>query len=112
MKFKKSITCLLLLVSFVKMGVTQNIPSRPSPPTLVNDYTNTLTSDQVNAIEKKLVAFDDSTSTQIAVVIVSTLDGADISDYALKLGRAWGIGGKEYNNGVVFIISIKLSRCF
>ncbi len=106
MKFKKSIACLLLLASFVKIGVAQNIPSRPSPPRLVNDYTNTLTSDQVSAIERKLVAFDDSTSTQIAVVIVATLDGADISDYALKLGRAWGIGGKDYNNGVVFIISI------
>jgi uncharacterized protein len=52
------------------------------------------------------VAFDDSTSTQIAVIIVSSLGGYDISEFALKLGREWGVGGKDYNNGVVFLISI------
>ena len=104
MKFLKygflffAISCL-----FIK-GYSQHLPSKSSPSRLVNDFTNTLTADQANAIEQKLVAFDDSTSTQIAVVIVKSLDGAEISDYALKLGREWGIGGKDYNNGVVFLI--------
>jgi uncharacterized protein len=93
--------CLSSLSSF-----SQNIPSKPTPPRLVNDYTSTLTADQANSIERKLVTFDDSTSTQIAVIIVQTLEGADISDFALKLGREWGIGGKDYNNGVVLLISI------
>ena len=91
---------------FYLSAESQNIPSKPNPPKLVNDYTNTLTADQANAIENKLVAFDDSTSTQIAVVIIKSLEGAEISDYATKLGREWGIGGKDYNNGVVFLISI------
>ncbi|HNP53192.1 MAG TPA: TPM domain-containing protein [Ferruginibacter sp.] len=85
---------------------SQQIPAKPSPPRLVNDYTNTLTADQQQALERKLVAFDDSTSTQIAVVLVQDLDGADVSDYALKLGREWGVGGKDYNNGVVLLVSI------
>lgn len=85
----------------------QDIPAAPNPPRLVNDYTQTLTADQANAIEKKLVAFDDSTSTQIAVVIINGLDGYDINDYALKLGRKWGIGGKENNNGVVLLIAVQ-----
>ena len=58
------------------------------------------------ALERKLVAFDDSTSTQIAVIVIQSLEGTEISDYALKLGRSWGIGGADYNNGVVFLISI------
>ncbi len=73
---------------------------------LVNDFTGTLTSDQEQALERKLVAFDDSTSTQIAVVIIPTLNGNDISDYAVKLGRAWGIGGKEFSNGVLLLIDV------
>jgi len=79
---------------------------KPHPPTLVNDYTKTLTTDQQEALEKKLVAFDDSTSTQIAVIIIPSLEGAEISDYAVKLGRSWGIGGADYNNGVVFLIAV------
>jgi uncharacterized protein len=72
---------------------------------LVNDYANILTSDQKQALEDKLVAFDDSTSTQIAVVIVPNLGGNEIGDFNTELGRAWGVGGKEFNNGVVLLIS-------
>lgn len=83
----------------------QEIPAKPNPPKLVNDFTNTLTQDQQMALERKLVAFYDTTSTEIAVVIIQTTDGEAIADYALKIGRGWGIGGKEYNNGVVLLIA-------
>lgn len=72
---------------------------------LVNDYTNTLTPEQKQALENKLVAIDDSTSTQIAVVIVPTTGAADVADYATELGRAWGVGGKNFNNGVILLIA-------
>ena len=45
------------------------IPRRPSPPRLVNDFTNSLTPEQTEALEQKLVQYDDSTSNQVAVVI-------------------------------------------
>lgn len=106
MQSLKSLFILLLLSFCVIKGNSQDIPKQSNPPRLVNDYTNTLTADQADVIEKKLVTFDDSTSTQIAVVIVPSLNGYDVSDYALKLGREWGVGGKDYNNGVVFLISI------
>lgn len=82
------------------------------PTKLVNDFTRTnenkkgtLTDDQEQALERKLVAFDDSTSTQIAVVIIPTLDGNEIADYNVQLYRAWGLGGKEKNNGAVLLIA-------
>ncbi len=64
----------------------------------------TLTEDQRQALENKLDAFNDSTSTQIAVVIIPTLNGKDIADYNVELFRAWGVGTKEHNNGVVLLI--------
>lgn len=99
---------ILLLVSLVsfsqdKFDLEKLLQQKPNK--LVNDYTNTLTPDQQQALENKLVAFDDSTSTQIAVVIIPTLNGDDISDYNVKLGRAWGVGGKEFSNGVVLLIA-------
>ena len=99
---------ILLLVSLVtfsqdKFDLEKLLKEKPTR--LVNDYTATLTSDQQQALENKLVAFDDSTSTQIAVVIVPTLNGDDISDYNVKLGRAWGVGGKEFSNGIVLLIA-------
>lgn len=94
------------MVSFSQEAFDPEKLIREKPPTqLVNDYTNTLTADQRQALENKLVAFDDSTSTQIAVVIIPSLNGNDISDYNVRLGRAWGVGGKEFSNGIVLLIA-------
>ena len=100
---KHLLTIWLLLVSALVYG--QKIPARPSPPRLVNDYVNLLTHDQAADLERRLVAYDDSTSIQIAVVIVNTLDDYEPVDYAVKLGRDWGVGNKKTNNGVVLLIS-------
>ncbi len=72
---------------------------------LVNDFANILTPEQTQYLERKLVALDDSTSTQISVVIIPTTGGNSISDYNVELGRAWGVGGKQNNNGVILLIA-------
>lgn len=98
----------LLTISFIllSMGVwAQNIPARPNPPKLVNDLADMLTAEQEAALESKLDAYDDSTSTQIAIVTVGTLNDYAPVDYAVKLGREWGVGGKDYNNGVIVLVS-------
>ena len=105
MKYLKKITVLFLLIALSIQVSSQELPAKPNPPRLVNDYTKTLTADQVQALENKLVAFDDSTSTQIAVVIIESLKGYDIAEYNVALGRAWGVGGKQYSNGVILLIS-------
>jgi len=106
MKKFLSIFILLLasLLSFSQDKFDLEKLLQQKPNKLVNDYTNTLTADQQQALENKLVAFDDSTSTQITVVIIPTLNGDDVADFNVKLGRAWGVGGKEFSNGVVLLI--------
>ena len=99
---KIPLTFLLLVSSVLVLG--QSFPERPNPPRLVNDFTNTLTAEQVQALESKLVMLDDSTSTQIAVVIIPSVDGATIADYNVGLLRKWGVGTKN-NNGVILLIA-------
>lgn len=107
MKKLLSIGALLLvsLLSFAQENIDLAKLLEQKPSKLVNDYTKTLTADQQQALENKLVAFDDSTSTQIAVVIIPSLNGEDVADFNVKLGRAWGVGGKEFSNGVLLLIS-------
>jgi len=81
------------------------ISTRRSPPKLVNDYTNTLTEQQKEALEAKLYQYDDSTSNQITVVIVESTDNYSVEDAAIELGRKWGVGSKEFNNGVVILVA-------
>ncbi len=97
----------ILLLSFIGLlSNAQNVLPKPNPPHLVNDAAGVLSSDQVTILEQKLVALDDSTSNQIAVVLIKTLDGAAIEDYAQKLFREWGIGNKKTNNGILIIAAI------
>ena len=97
---------LTILFAFTFLfGIAQKLPPRPSPPRLVNDFTNTLSPDQIESLERKLVAYDDSTSNQIAIVIVATTDDYAPVDYATKLGREWGIGNKKNNNGVLLLVA-------
>jgi uncharacterized protein len=53
----------------------------------------------------KLAALESKTSRQLVVVTIPSLDGYEISDYGYQLGRAWGIGQKKLNNGVLFIVA-------
>jgi uncharacterized protein len=87
--------------------IGQDIPDRPAPPRLVNDFAGMLSSQEVNSLERKLVAFNDSTSTQIAIVTVQSLGGYDKSDYAQRLAQKWGIGQKGLDNGVLILVKPK-----
>ena len=102
----QKIATLFLLLFVVFTCHAQQIPSRPTPPRLVNDYTNTLSSSQEHYLEQKLRNYNDTTSTQIAVVFVNDLQGTTVADFAYQLGEKWGVGTKE-NNGIVILVKPK-----
>lgn len=71
---------------------------------LVNDYSGKLTADEAQRLEARLVAFDDSTSNQILVVILPELHDCEIMDLGTRIGTTWGVGQKEWKNGLVILI--------
>lgn len=88
------------------LSIEKIISTPPSPPKLVNDYAGVLTSSQQAELETKVVAFDKRTSTQIAIVIVNSVEGRDIAEVGTGILRKWGVGGsKENNNGVVLLVA-------
>ena len=78
------------------------IPDAPVPPRLVSDFAGVL-GDRAEELEQVLVAFDDSTSNQITVVTVPDLGGYAVDEYAVELGRKWGVGTSR-NNGVIVLV--------
>ncbi|MCZ4245431.1 TPM domain-containing protein [Pedobacter punctiformis] len=82
----------------------QDFPEKPS--TLVNDYAGVLSSTQKQGLEQKLVAFDDSSSTQIAIAIIKSVGDYDINEYAVELGRKWGVGQSGKNNGIMIVVAV------
>lgn len=106
-----SLLFLFLLASQVLMA-QGDFPERPNPPKLVNDFTQTLSSSEQTALERKLVAYNDSTSSQITVVLLGSVGQYDISDYAFQLGDKWGIGQKGKDNGLLILAAMKDRKVF
>lgn len=100
-----------ILATIVLCGLAafaQTFPEKSA--TLVNDYADILSAEEERLLENKLVAFDDSTSTQITIVSLSNLDGEPASSYAPQLAEAWGIGNKQRNNGILILVSMDNPR--
>lgn len=101
-------TCVLMVLfqcMLVINATAQKALPKPNPPRLFVDDANLVIPSDAASIEQKLVAIDDSTSNQIAVVTVNSLNGQAIEEVALNTFREWGIGNAKTNNGILLLIS-------
>ncbi|MFY0483382.1 TPM domain-containing protein [Flavobacterium sp. PLA-1-15] len=105
-KLKSLLIALLLQVSF---GFAQyTIPPIPKFQTSVYDYAGVLSASEKSSLEEKLIKYSDSTTTQIVVITIETLQGEDIGILTPKWGHTWGIGGSQQNdNGVIILLAEK-----
>ncbi len=105
----KHINALLVSIFFLwgLSSFAQELPDKPIPPRLVVDYAGVLNRSETNHLEQKLVAFNDTTSNQIAVVIIKSLNGLNKEVFADRLGEKWGVGRKGKDNGILILIKPK-----
>ncbi|NTD96891.1 TPM domain-containing protein [Agrobacterium tumefaciens] len=100
----KKLFLLSLFSCLFAFGFAQDFPEKPT--TLVNDYANVISAEQKQMLENKLVAFNDSSSTQIAIAILKSVGDYDINEYAVELGRKWGVGQSGKNNGIMIVVAV------
>jgi uncharacterized protein len=105
-RMKKIIIFITAILGIAAISVAQ-IPDRPVPPRLVNDFANVLSQIESAQLEDTLVQFARTTSTQIVVVTIPDLEGNDPGDYAFRLGEKWGVGQKDKDNGIVILVKPK-----
>lgn len=102
---------LLLSILFIFSALFQIQAQQPWCPEatnhLVNDYSGMLSADQQATLEQRLVAFNDSTSNQILVIITPSLHGCEIMELGTRIGTTWGVGQKKLKNGLVILIKSK-----
>jgi len=85
-----------------------NLVAQPEVPLLqqrVTDFTNSLSFNEWRALETRLKQFEDSTSTQIAILLLSSLDGGSIEDYSMQVFEKNKLGQKGKDNGVLIVIA-------
>lgn len=96
---------LALAIVFAFAGAAFAAPTFPQLTGRVVDDAHVLSPDVQAQLTQKLADLEQRTSRQLVVVTLPSLQGYEIEDYGYQLGRAWGIGQKKLNNGVLFIIA-------
>ena len=103
-KARRLMTVVLLLCVTALAAMAQ-VPERPNPPRLVNDFAGILGDCQW--LEDSLERIAMETSNQICVVTMNDFGGYDKAWMAYSIGEKWGVGKKGNNNGVVILIKPK-----
>lgn len=98
-----SAVILLISLSFSSFAIT--LPEATND-FFVNDFVNIIDEDDESEMLKIGADLYEQTTAQVVVVTIDSLDGYDVDEYALELGREWGVGSKETNNGVVILLSL------
>ena len=94
---------LLAVLFFVAPATAQTFPANNGSP--VVDQAGILTPEQQADLKSKSQALYAQTGRAFAVATVKSLEGYPVEDYAYRLGRAWGLGEKGKDNGVLLLVA-------
>lgn len=99
----------LLVIVFVLLFQAQAMAQLkfPEPRGLVNDFAEILSEEAELEISTVIEEIKTGTSAELAVVTIPSLEGNDVNYYAVELGRAWGIGNKERDDGLLFLTAVE-----
>ena len=97
----------LFSTSLYTLYAQRKIPKKPANQTAVYDEAAMLSGAQAKRLEQKLIRYADTTSTQIVIATINSLEGENITLYAAEWAHEWGIGQKKEDNGVFILISKK-----
>lgn len=105
MKRLKILSTSLFLVFSLLSFAQQDIPAQPDKQKAVYDYANMLSDNEESALRQKLETYADTTSTQIVVVTINSLEGEYIATFATEWAEQWGIGQDKKDNGAIIMVS-------
>ena len=84
------------------------VPEKPAQASPIVDMAGIINNDSlVTALNAQLDSLSKKTQNQIVVVTVNDLGGIEANEFAIQIGRKWGIGGKKQNNGLVMLVKPK-----
>ena len=75
----------------------------------IHDYTNLLSNEEKDNLNNVIQSMRKN-SVEMAVIILPDLQGYEVSNVAIAIGRAWGVGKKDINNGIVYLIVPSLHK--
>jgi len=104
--FRHFLAGALILLFSQSLFSNEVIPAKPAK--YFNDYANVVNSAAAAQMNAKLEQFEKETSNQIVVAIYPKMQSdSESADYAVRIGRAWGVGQKDRNNGAIVLVFVQ-----
>lgn len=97
----------VLLLAIFAAGAGAAEPKIPPLSGRVVDQANVLSASTRARLNEILDAHEKKTTNQLVVVTLASLQGYDIADFGVRLGRAWALGQKDRNNGAILLVAPK-----
>src|SRR5689334_19995126 len=94
------ILALIFFITAIAQSTAQSVPQHGG--VWVHDYAEILSPQTKAQLESLLMAERDSTSNQIAVLVMRNLEGGDIDEFANRVFNEWKLGDAKKDNGVLF----------
>lgn len=108
-RFHRALAALLaLLAGLLAPALVAPLAAQPQFPELtgrVVDQANILPPEVEARLTAQLAELEATTQRQLVVATVPDLGGYDIADYGYQLGRAWGLGDAERNDGALLLVA-------
>ncbi|MEW5796093.1 MAG: TPM domain-containing protein [Candidatus Zixiibacteriota bacterium] len=101
---KKVFSAILVLLAATGCLIAAEIPDYKGP---INDLADILSNAEIRRLEAKALSYRQQSGSEIGVLIVPTLDGAALEDFAHDVFNKWGIGKADKDNGVLFLVAIE-----
>ena len=101
-----------LVVLVAVAGLASGLPAAtatlpPAPRAYVNDYAGMIPAERARALDARLAQFERDSSNQLVVAIYPRLPAdAALEDYTVRTAQAWGVGGKQRDNGAVLFVFV------
>ncbi len=105
MIYRKTLLLSLLLIFSLSSFAQKQIPSQPDKQKSVYDFADMLSDGEEVNLRQKLETYADTTSTQIVIVTIKSLEGEYIATYATEWAEQWGIGQDNKDNGAIIMVS-------
>ncbi len=98
---------ILLIIALLLLPVVHacalDVPAYDSP---LMDLAGLLDGQEKQEIIQRIIDYRDSTANEIGILIIPSLEGDNLEDFANRVFNKWGIGGKERDNGVLLLIAL------
>lgn len=96
-----------MVALFAVPSLAWDAPPSPKPQSAILDQSHVLSTEAHARLDAQLAQINQGSANELAALILPSLDGQNIEDVGVATAKAWGVGKKDLDNGVLVVLAMK-----